>query len=149
MGICDQYSAEKLARLTSLSHAIDERLNRLPDAHAPYVGEAAFAHKGGLHASAAQKDPRTYEHIPPESVGNQRTYLISDQTGKSNILARFAEVGIEDVDPKDSRLDGLIGEVKDKEFHGWAFDSAEASFELLARRVWAVSGLFSRLDAFA
>ncbi len=133
MGFVTNIPAEKLARLTSLSHAIDERLNRLPDAHAPYVGEAAFAHKGGLHASAAQKDPRTYEHIPPESVGNQRTYLISDQTGKSNILARFAEVGIE-IDPKDSRLDGLIGEVKEKEFHGWAFDSAEASFELLARR---------------
>ena len=133
MGFVTNIPAEKLARLTSLSNAIYERLNRLPDAHAPYVGEAAFAHKGGLHASAAQKDPRTYEHIPPESVGNQRTYLISDQTGKSNILARFAEVGIE-IDPKDSRLDGLIGEVKEKEFHGWAFDSAEASFELLARR---------------
>ncbi|MEK9728540.1 MAG: citramalate synthase, partial [Alphaproteobacteria bacterium] len=74
MGFVTNIPAEKLARLTSLSHAIDERLNRLPDAHAPYVGEAAFAHKGGLHASAAQKDPRTYEHIPPESVGNQRTY---------------------------------------------------------------------------
>jgi 2-isopropylmalate synthase len=133
MGFSTNIPAEKLPRLTSLAHAIDERLNRLPDPHAPYVGAAAFAHKGGLHASAAQKDPRTYEHISPEKVGNQRSYLISDQTGKSNILARFAEVGIE-VDPKDSRLDGLITEVKDKEFNGWAFDSAEASFELLARR---------------
>jgi 2-isopropylmalate synthase len=133
MGFSTNIPAEKLPRLTSLAHAIDERLNRLPDPHAPYVGAAAFAHKGGLHASAAQKDPRTYEHISPEKVGNQRSYLISDQTGKSNILARFAEVGIE-VDPKDSRLDGLITEVKDKEFNGWAFDSADASFELLARR---------------
>jgi 2-isopropylmalate synthase len=133
MGFSTNIPAEKLPRLTSLAHAIDERLNRLPDPHAPYVGAAAFAHKGGLHASAAQKDPRTYEHISPEKVGNQRSYLISDQTGKSNILARFAEVGIE-VDSKDSRLDGLITEVKDKEFNGWAFDSAEASFELLARR---------------
>lgn len=133
MGFSTNIPAEKLPQLTSLAHAIDERLNRLPDPHAPYVGAAAFAHKGGLHASAAQKDPRTYEHISPEKVGNQRSYLISDQTGKSNILARFAEVGIE-VDPKDSRLDGLITEVKDKEFNGWAFDSAEASFELLARR---------------
>ena len=102
--------------------------------YAPYVGDAAFAHKGGLHASAAQKDPRTYEHIAPETVGNQRSYLISDQTGRSNIMARFKEVGIE-IDSKDARIEKLIAEVKQKEFLGWAFDSAEASFELLARRM--------------
>ena len=61
-----------------LSRFLDDRLNRAPDAHAPYVGAAAFAHKGGLHASAAQKDPRTYEHVPPEKVGNERHYLVSD-----------------------------------------------------------------------
>jgi len=124
---------DKLSRLKPLSKMLDERLNRQSDAHAPYVGDAAFAHKGGLHASAAQKDSRTYEHIVPEVVGNQRSYLISDQTGRSNILARFKEVGIE-IDSKDSRIESLISEVKHKEFSGWAFDSAEASFELLARR---------------
>ena len=124
---------DKLSRLKPLSKMLDERLNRQSDAHAPYVGDAAFAHKGGLHASAAQKDSRTYEHIVPEIVGNQRSYLISDQTGRSNILARFKEVGIE-IDSKDSRIESLISEVKHKEFSGWAFDSAEASFELLARR---------------
>ncbi|MGC6537451.1 MAG: citramalate synthase [Candidatus Puniceispirillaceae bacterium] len=124
---------EKLPKLVALSRLIDDRLNRVPNAHAPYVGSAAFAHKGGLHASAAQKDPRTYEHIPPETVGNMRHYLVSDQTGKSNILARFKEVGII-IDAKDSRLDKLIATVKEREFQGWSFDSAEASFELMARQ---------------
>ena len=104
---------DKLSRLKPLSKMLDERLNRQSDAHAPYVGDAAFAHKGGLHASAAQKDLRTYEHIVPEIVGNQRSYLISDQTGRSNILARFKEVGIE-IDSKDSRIESLISEVKQK-----------------------------------
>ena len=126
-------SEENLPKLMGLSRMLDERLNRPPSAQAPYVGEAAFAHKGGLHASAAQKDPRTYEHVPPEKVGNSRQYLVSDQAGKSNMMARFAEFGIE-IDNDDPRLDNLIRVVKEREFEGWAFDSAEASFELLARR---------------
>ncbi len=134
---------DKLPKLMALSRMLDERLNRAPNAHAPYVGAAAFAHKGGLHASAAQKDPRTYEHVAPETVGNERHYLVSDQAGRSNMLARFAEFGI-DIDPKDPRLDRLIAVVKEKEFEGWAFDSAEASFELLARRMLGeVSDYFS------
>ena len=133
LGYQTNVPADKLPKLVSLSRLIDDRLNRTPNAHAPYVGQAAFAHKGGLHASAAQKDPRTYEHVTPESVGNQRQFLISDQTGKSNVLARFKEVGIE-IDAKDSRLDRLIATVKDREYQGWSFDSAEASFELLARQ---------------
>ena len=126
-------SDESLPKLMGLSRMLDERLNRPPYAQAPYVGEAAFAHKGGLHASAAQKDPRTYEHVPPEKVGNSRQYLVSDQAGKSNMMARFAEFGIE-ISNDDPRLDNLIRVVKEREFEGWAFDSAEASFELLARR---------------
>jgi 2-isopropylmalate synthase len=126
-------SEDNLPRLMTLSRMLDERLNRAPNAHAPYVGEAAFAHKGGLHASAAQKDPRTYEHVPPEKVGNRRQYLVSDQAGKSNMLARFAEFGIE-VAADDARIDKLIRHVKEREFEGWSFDSAEASFELMARR---------------
>ncbi len=140
-------SQDKLSKLTNLSRMLDDRLNRNPNAHAPYVGDAAFAHKGGLHASAAQKDPRTYEHVPPESVGNQRHYLVSDQTGKSNILARFKEVGIE-ADPKDGRLDSLIAQVKEREFQGWAFDSAEASFELMARRTLENVPQFFELGRF-
>ena len=133
MGYETNIPEENLPRLMALSRMLDDRLNRAPNVQAPYVGEAAFAHKGGLHASAAQKDPRTYEHIPPEKVGNSRQYLVSDQAGKSNMLARFAEFGIE-IDVKDQRLDKLIAQVKEREYEGWAFDSAEASFELLARR---------------
>ena len=132
LGYKTNIEADKLPKLVNLSRMVDDRLNLTPNAHAPYVGVAAFAHKGGLHASAAQKDPRTYEHVTPESVGNQRQFLISDQTGKSNVLARFSEVGIE-IDVKDSRLDRLIATVKEREFQGWSFDSAEASFELMAR----------------
>ena len=124
---------EKISKLLSLSRMVDDRLNLVPNSHAPYVGSAAFAHKGGLHASAAQKDPRTYEHIPPETVGNERSFVISDQIGRSNVLARFSEVGIE-ISADDIRIEKLIREIKEKEYNGWSFDSAEASFELLARK---------------
>ena len=124
---------EKISKLLSLSRMVDDRLNLVPNSHAPYVGSAAFAHKGGLHASAAQKDPRTYEHIPPETVGNERSFVISDQIGRSNVLARFSEVGIE-IPVDDIRIEKLIREIKEKEYNGRSFDSAEASFELLARK---------------
>ena len=133
LGYQTSIDKDKLPRLVGLSRMLDERLNRAPNAHAPYVGQAAFAHKGGLHASAAQKDPRTYEHVPPETVGNERHYLISDQSGRANIMARFKEVGLT-IDPKDERIEYLIREIKQREFDGWSYDSAEASFELLARR---------------
>ncbi len=126
-------SEEGLTRLTSVSRLLDEILNRAPNRHAAYVGPSAFAHKGGLHVSAVQKDPRTYEHVTPESVGNRRHVLVSDQSGRSNILARLGEAGI-DVDAKDPRISRLLEEVKQREFLGYAFDGAEASFELLARR---------------
>ena len=119
LGYQTNIAADKLPKLVSLSRLIDDRLNRMPNAHAPYVGQAAFAHKRELHASAAQKDPRTYEHVPPETVGNVRHYLISDQSGKSNMIARFKEVGIE-IDAKDSRIDKLIAAVKEREFQGWS-----------------------------
>src|SRR5690242_3249821 len=124
---------EQLARLTSVSRLLDEILNRAPGRHAAYVGPSAFAHKGGLHSSAVAKDPRTYEHVAPESVGNQRKILVSDQAGRSNLLARLSEAGI-DLDAKDARITRLLDEIKQREFLGYAYDGAEASFELLARR---------------
>ncbi|MEJ1969057.1 MAG: citramalate synthase [Rhizomicrobium sp.] len=124
---------EQLARLTSVSRLLDEILNRAPNRHAAYVGPSAFAHKGGLHSSAVAKDPRTYEHVSPESVGNARKILVSDQAGRSNLLARLSEVGI-DLDAKDPRIARLLEEIKQREFLGYAYDGAEASFELLARR---------------
>ncbi len=133
LGYKTSISEEKISKLLSLSRMVDDRLNLVPNSHAPYVGSAAFAHKGGLHASAAQKDPRTYEHIPPETVGNERSFVISDQIGRSNVLARFSEVGIE-IPADDIRIEKLIRDIKEKEYNGWSFDSAEASFELLARK---------------
>ncbi len=133
MGYETNVAHEDLKQLTHLSRMLDERLNRAPSRSAPYVGESAFAHKGGLHVSAVEKDPRTYEHIDPALVGNQRHIVVSDQSGRSNILARFREVGI-DIDPKDKRIGRLVEEVKENEFNGYAYDGAEASFELLARR---------------
>jgi 2-isopropylmalate synthase len=140
-------SAQQLAKLTSVSRLLDEILNRAPGRHAAYVGPSAFAHKGGLHVSAVQKDPRTYEHVPPESVGNARVVLVSDQAGRSNILARLAEIGIE-VDAKDKRITRLLEEVKQREFLGYAFDGAEASFELLARRALGQVPTYFDVESF-
>jgi 2-isopropylmalate synthase len=123
----------QLHQLTHVSRLLDERLNRAPRRNAPYVGESAFAHKGGLHVSAVEKDPACYEHIDPALVGNQRHIVVSDQAGRSNILARFREAGLE-VDPRDPKVAELVEQVKEREFQGYSYDGAEASFELLARR---------------
>ena len=133
MGYKTGLTDDDLTRLTYLSRMLDERLNRQPNRSAPYVGESAFAHKGGVHASAVEKNPATYEHIEPEKIGNRRHIVVSDQSGRSNILARFREAGI-DIDPKDKRVSKLVETVKEQEFNGYAYDGAEASFELLARR---------------
>ncbi|MFV0474239.1 MAG: citramalate synthase [Pikeienuella sp.] len=125
-------AVENLPALASLSRLLDELLNRAPDRHAPYVGAAAFAHKAGLHASAIVKNPSTYEHVPPEAVGNVRVIPMSNQAGRSNLLRRLAEAGIE-VEREDPRLSHLLRDVKAKEDQGFSYDSAEASFELLAR----------------
>jgi 2-isopropylmalate synthase len=126
-------TAEQLARITHVSRLLDEILNRAPNRHAPYVGPSAFAHKGGLHSSAVLKDPATYEHVTPQSVGNARVIPVSDQSGRSNVLARLAEAGIR-IDPKDARVTRLLDQIKTREYQGYAYDGAEASFELLARR---------------
>ena len=133
MGFQTGVTEDDLAKLTHLSRLIDERLNRAPNRSAPYVGESAFAHKGGLHVSAVEKDPSTYEHVDPEKIGNRRHVVVSDQSGRSNILARFREIGLE-IDPDDEKLARLLETVKEREFDGYAYDGAEASFELLARR---------------
>jgi 2-isopropylmalate synthase len=138
---------EGLKQLTHVSRVLDERLNRAPDRHAPYVGESAFAHKAGLHVSAIAKDPRSYEHVDPESVGNRRHVVVSDQAGRANLLTRLKEVGI-DVAGREEKLGRLLELVKEREFAGYAYDGAEASFELLARR--ALDGLpeYFRLQSF-
>ncbi|HJS61056.1 MAG TPA: citramalate synthase [Pseudolabrys sp.] len=122
-----------LKKLAQVSHALDERLNRAPNRHAPYVGESAFATKAGIHASAIMKDPATYEHVAPETIGNRRKVLVSEQAGKSNILAELERVGIK-VDKDDPRIGRLLEIVKEREAIGYAYEAADASFELLARR---------------
>jgi 2-isopropylmalate synthase len=124
-------SAEQLANLTVTSRAFDEILNRAPDRHAPYVGAAAFATKAGIHASALLKEPETYEHVPPATVGNRRRVLVSDQAGKSNLLAELGRLGIV-CDPKDTRLDDLLAELKEREAAGYSYEGADASLALLA-----------------
>ncbi len=124
---------EALAGLLKTSRMLDDILNRVPQRAAPYVGASAFAHKAGLHASAILKDPATYEHIDPALVGNDRVIPMSNQAGQSNLRARLAAAGIA-VDPKDARLARIIETVKAREDQGYAYDSAQASFELVARR---------------
>jgi 2-isopropylmalate synthase len=125
---------EKLHGLAHVSHTLDEMLNRAPDRHAPYVGESAFATKAGIHASAIMKEPKTYEHVAPETVGNRRKLLVSDQAGRSNVLAELERIGLA-VDKDDPRVIRLLDEVKDREAIGYAYEAADASFELLARRM--------------
>lgn len=125
---------ETLRATTHVSRAFDEILNRAPNRQAPYVGAFAFATKAGIHASAIAKDPSTYEHIDPESVGNERAVMVSQQAGKSNLLASLKRFGIE-LPKDDTRLDKLLREVKQREARGYSYDGAEASFLLLARRI--------------
>src|SRR6187549_3951958 len=127
-------SDAQLKSLAHASHTLDEMLNRAPNRHAPYVGESAFATKAGIHASAIMKDPATYEHVSPESVGNRRKLLVSDQGGRSNVLSELDRIGIK-VDRNDPRIARLLEEVKEREAIGYAYEAADASFELLARRI--------------
>src|SRR6185295_10351640 len=126
-------SDEQLKQLAHASHTLDEMLNRSPNRHAPYVGDSAFATKAGIHASAIMKEPATYEHVPPATVGNRRKLLVSDQAGKSNVLAELERIGLK-VDREDPRIGRLLEVVKEREAIGYAYEAADASFELLARR---------------
>lgn len=125
-------SVDDLAQLTRTSRMLDDILNRVPNKHAPYVGASAFAHKAGLHASAILKDPTTYEHIDPSVVGNARIIPMSNQAGQSNLRKRLADMGLKDFDT--SALPRILEVIKEREDKGYSFDTAQASFELLARR---------------
>ncbi|MGF6172218.1 citramalate synthase [Ensifer sp. 4252] len=139
--------ADRLQELTKLSHAFDELLNRSPDMQAPYVGASAFATKAGIHASALLKDPRTYEHIAPESVGNLRKVMVSDQGGKANFINALKRRGIV-VGKDDPKLDKLIAIVKEREATGYAYEGADASFALLASRILGTVPDFFHVESF-
>jgi 2-isopropylmalate synthase len=121
-----------LSTLTATASFVGEVANILPEQNLHYVGKSAFAHKGGVHVSAVLKDPRTYEHIPPESVGNSRRILVSELSGTSNILAKAKELGIEEEKDKGR---SILEKLKEMESKGYQFEAAEASFELLVRRL--------------
>ena len=123
---------EQLARLTQSSRLISEAVNLAPDDHAPFVGRSAFAHKGGIHVSAVERNPLTYEHMPPEQIGNQRRIVISDQSGLSNVLAKARSFGHE-LDKQDPTCRQILGRLKELESEGYQFEAAEASFDLLMR----------------
>ncbi len=125
---------EKLNSLTECSRLLDELLNRKPNKNLPYVGASAFSHKGGLHVSAVKKDPKTYEHIDPKTVGNHRNIIISNQAGRSNIISRLEAYGVK-INSKDVKVQKILDKVKEREFSGYSYDGADASFELLANRL--------------
>ena len=125
---------DKLSSLTECSRLLDEILNRKPNKNMAYVGASAFSHKGGLHVSAVKKDPKTYEHIDPKIIGNHRNIIVSNQAGRSNILSRLEQYGVK-IDSKDPKIQKILDEVKDREFSGYSYDGADASFELLANRL--------------
>ncbi|MDX2202156.1 MAG: citramalate synthase [Hyphomicrobiaceae bacterium] len=142
-----QVTPQRLMKLTHASRVLDEILNRAPARQAPYVGEAAFATKAGIHASALMKEPQTYEHVAPESVGNRRRVLVSDQAGKSNLIAELDRLGVA-VDKDDARLTRLLEEVKAREGLGYAYEGADASFVLLARRLLGSVPQYFTVDSF-
>lgn len=123
-----------LGRLTELSRFIDELANVPPDIRAPFVGRSAFTHKGGLHVHAVQKLACSYEHIDPAVVGNERTVSISDLSGQSNVLMKAEEMGLPIVKGS-PEVAKVLSEVKRLEHEGYEFEAAEASFELLLRRL--------------
>ncbi len=124
---------EHLRRLTELSHFVSDLANLSHRKHLPFVGQSAFAHKGGVHVSAVMKSPATYEHIEPERVGNQRRVLVSDLSGRSNISYKSAELGI-DIERAGEHLQEIVEDIKQKEFEGYRYEDADGSLELLIRR---------------
>lgn len=143
IGVSDQ----QLQSLTSVSRAFDDMINRAPDRQAPYVGAAAFATKAGIHASALAKDPASYEHVPPETVGNTRSVMMSQQAGRSNLLVALKRHGIE-LEKSDPRLDTLLASVKEREARGYSYDGADASFGLLARRALGLLPTFFNVESY-
>lgn len=124
---------QRLAHLKEVSNFVTEIANLMPNKHQPYVGDSAFAHKGGVHIHAVQKNPATYEHIIPESVGNRQRMLVSDYTGRSGLLAKIENYGIK-LSKQNPKLKELLEQLKDLENQGYQFEGAEGSLELLVRK---------------
>ena len=136
-----------LTGMVRISRMLDDILNRVPRRASPYVGASAFAHKAGLHASAILKDPTTYEHVSPDLVGNERVIPMSNQAGQSNLRARLEAAGLT-VAPGDPRLGRILDIVKAREDQGYAYDSAQASFELVARQELGLLPVFFEVKRY-
>ncbi|MEL4894720.1 citramalate synthase [Crocosphaera sp. Alani8] len=137
----------ELTQLTKTSRLISEMVNLAPDDHAPFVGRSAFAHKGGIHVSAVQKNPLTYEHIKPEDIGNERRIVISEMAGLSNVLSKAKTFGIE-LNKEDAACREILTRIKELEHEGYQFEVAEASFELLMRQALGQTKSFFELQGF-
>ena len=140
-------TSDSLKELTRVSRIMDDVLNRVPNRFAPYVGSSAFAHKAGLHANAILKNTETYEHIDPELVGNERIIPVSNQAGLSNLKEKLRQAGI-NADDENGKLTMLLKEIKDKESEGYSFDSANASFEIFARRILGQMPVFFEVKRY-
>ena len=149
MGFDVGIDEKHLKNLVKVSHFLDDLLNKERDKFAPYVGKYAFAHKGGLHVSAVAKNASSYEHIEPEKVGNERQIMVSNQAGRSNIISRLKTIGLDTEDKiKFSQISDLVTQVKDLEAKGYAYDSADASFEILAKKSLATVPNFFDMISF-
>jgi 2-isopropylmalate synthase len=144
---CEVIPPGQLEELTGLSRYVAEVANLGHWLHQPFVGSAAFAHKGGMHVSAIRRHPGTYEHIEPGTIGNRRRVLISDLSGRSNILSKFQEKGIQ-FKPGDPAAEGILEQIKDLEHKGYQFEAAEGSFEILVRRAMGTHVPFFELKGF-
>ncbi len=138
---------KNIDKLYTTSRLINELANLPHNRYQPYVGESAFAHKGGIHVSAVQRNPLTYEHIEPEKVGNVRRILISDQAGKSNVMHKAVKYGL-NLKADDPAMAQIIQELKELENQGFQYEGAEASFELLMRQAMGIKRRFFTLEGF-
>ncbi|VAW36123.1 (R)-citramalate synthase [hydrothermal vent metagenome] len=143
----DFTARENLEKLTETARFVNELANLPHNKYQPYVGAAAFAHKGGIHVSAVKRNPLTYEHIKPELVGNCRRVLISDQSGRSNVLHKAKKFGL-DLESTDPLVTTILKKLKDLENQGFQYEGAEASFELLMRRAMGTLPVFFELKGF-
>lgn len=150
MKLATSVQEKKLGRLLELSRLLDNRINRVPRADAPYVGTAAFAHKGGLHGAAVAKNTRAYEHIEPEVVGNQRNILVSDQAGKANLIAKINNLKIlnSQSEMKPQAIDSLLEQVKIREAKGYSYEDADASLSLLVLKAAGLYDEFFDIQRF-
>ena len=143
----DCLSRERLSGMAELAHYVSEVSNMTPDAHQPFVGFSAFAHKGGIHASAVTREARTYEHIRPDLVGNIQRVVVSELSGKSTLIMKAKEMDI-DLGESSDKLSEILKNIKQLEHVGYQFEAADGSFEILVRKSLGTHKQFFRLESF-